>query len=85
MVFPTILGDAMSWNVGQKLACDRPEQYLSGCVVVSQEAGNVVISCPAIGIVVRGYQPELEQFGWTVDECHEKKVGEATDIGGYYH
>jgi hypothetical protein len=74
----------MDWKIGQKLACDRPEQYLSGCVVVSQEDGSVVISCPAVGIVVRGHQQELERFGWQIDENQPETAHEPKDLGSYY-
>jgi hypothetical protein len=58
----------ISWKVGQKLMCDRPEQLLTGCVIVAQESGGLIISCPAVGIVVSGQQQQLEMLGWKLDD-----------------
>lgn len=57
----------MDWKVGQKLVCDRPEQYLTGCFVRAKEAGSVVVCCPAINLVVAGRQEQLEELGWRVE------------------
>ena len=61
----------MDWKVGQKLVCDRPEQYLTGCFVRAKEAGSVVVCCPAINLVVAGRQAQLEELGWRLEEVEQ--------------
>ncbi len=57
----------MQWKVGQRLICDRPEQILTGCTIVAQDGSSVIISCPAVGIVVTGEPGRLQELGWRID------------------
>lgn len=68
----------MRWQIGQKVVCDRPEQLLTGCYVVTTDAETVKISCPAAGIVVSGDQRRLEEMGWRSEElcvCKQSNEG----------
>ncbi|OLP18148.1 hypothetical protein BST81_14115 [Leptolyngbya sp. 'hensonii'] len=58
----------MNWQVGQNMVCDRPEQLLSGCIIVAQDDESVMISCPAVGIVVTGEPHRLQELGWKTDD-----------------
>lgn len=63
----------MSWRIGQKVVCDRPEQLLQGCMIQAIDSDSIVISCPAVNLVVCGKQQNLEQLGWKVDDPSEER------------
>lgn len=58
----------MSWQVGQKVVCDRPEQLLAGCFIQSEESDSVVITCPAVNLVISGKRKRLEELGWRLED-----------------
>ena len=55
----------MNWQVGQKVTCDRPDQQLKECFIVSAEAEGVKVFCAEAGILVIGQQSHLERSGWS--------------------
>ena len=55
----------MNWQVGQKVTCDRPDQPLRECFIVSAEVEGVKIFCAEAGTLVIGRQGHLEKLGWS--------------------
>lgn len=64
--------ESQEWKPGQRVICDRPEQFLTGCMIESNKGGVIVINCPFANITVSGTQADLTQLGWQLDPRQAK-------------
>lgn len=64
----------MTWKVGQRVVCERPNHHLNDCVVRAIEGDSVIIFCRKINTVICGQQKNLEKLGWRVEEYQSSEV-----------